>query len=429
MKGFFYSENIYNALRELSPRDRSIMRDALDAYIFMGELPVFTGMKKALFIMLKSEIENQATTTETNETTAPKKQEPATEIHKTKTKSEIINEFKEEPDKDAVFIKLPRVSLKPEPKEERTPSLPPVMRGASPGVYSFASAYGITQGELFTPPILDLKPKEEMRAVEAKQIKLPPSLEKEQTEKIDERANQKRFTRPKLDEVKEYYNKLTKKNLNDCRIFAETFITFYDSKGWRVGSSPMKSWKAAIRTWLIKDGYYSLKSDADLYAEDLRRKQEAEGKQTGKQEELFNGGSIHSSYFPFLSEPPPICPIGQWQQDFEEVCRDATLKNVFNTMHYYNELKEQGKSKIPHMRDAAGNFTLKTYKSHWDTALIVARQLYPEKFKALQGSHPDDIALQYTLAYRLKVLTLGIHTTEQIERIKTLTRRAESDTG
>ena len=428
MKGFFYSENIYNALRELSPRDRSIMRDALDAYIFIGKLPAFTGMKKALFLMLKSEIESEDRTTETAAPIIRDKAEPDTETQKEKTKSEIIAEFKTAPDTDAVFIKLPRVTLKQEPKEEQTPlAIKPAMH-ASPGVYSFANMYGITQGELFTPSTLlfDAKPKEETKAVEIEPSQVPPHLEKEQKE--NKPTKEKKFTRPKLDEVKEYYNKLTKKNLNDCRIFAETFITFYDSKGWRVGSSPMKSWKAAIRTWLIKDGYYSLKSDADLYAEDLKRKQEQETRGNNKQEELFNGGSSFS-YFPIHKEPPPICPINEWQQDFEEVCRDATLKNVFNVMYYYNKFKEEGRSKIIHMRGDSGNFTLKTYKSHWETALIIARRLYPEKFKALQESCPDDIALQYTLAYRLKVLTLGIHTISQTERIKNLTRGAESDTG
>ncbi len=26
-------------------------------------------------------------------------------------------------------------------------------------------------------------------------------------------------------------------------------MDFYESKGWRVGSSAMKDWKAAVRTW------------------------------------------------------------------------------------------------------------------------------------------------------------------------------------
>jgi len=30
---------------------------------------------------------------------------------------------------------------------------------------------------------------------------------------------------------------------------AGRFVDFYASKGWLVGKSPMKDWKAAVRTW------------------------------------------------------------------------------------------------------------------------------------------------------------------------------------
>ena len=30
---------------------------------------------------------------------------------------------------------------------------------------------------------------------------------------------------------------------------AEAFCAFYESKGWRVGNQPMRSWKAACVTW------------------------------------------------------------------------------------------------------------------------------------------------------------------------------------
>ena len=35
-----------------------------------------------------------------------------------------------------------------------------------------------------------------------------------------------------------------KNNIN-----AETFIDFYESKGWKIGKNKMKDWKAAVRTW------------------------------------------------------------------------------------------------------------------------------------------------------------------------------------
>jgi uncharacterized protein YdaU (DUF1376 family) len=33
---------------------------------------------------------------------------------------------------------------------------------------------------------------------------------------------------------------------------SEKFFNYYESKGWRVGKSPMKSWKAALNTWKLR---------------------------------------------------------------------------------------------------------------------------------------------------------------------------------
>ena len=52
-----------------------------------------------------------------------------------------------------------------------------------------------------------------------------------------------RFIKPTIDEVKNYC--LERKN----NINAETFIDFYESKGWKIGINKMKCWKAAVRTW------------------------------------------------------------------------------------------------------------------------------------------------------------------------------------
>jgi hypothetical protein len=53
----------------------------------------------------------------------------------------------------------------------------------------------------------------------------------------------KSFKKPSLDEVKQYCSE--RKN----NIDAEKFIDYYDSNGWKIGRTPMKDWKAAIRTW------------------------------------------------------------------------------------------------------------------------------------------------------------------------------------
>ena len=65
-----------------------------------------------------------------------------------------------------------------------------------------------------------------------------------------EREKTPRFIKPTVDEIKEY---VKEKYDVDAELFAEKFYNFYESKGWVVGKSPMKDWKAAVRTWAVKD--------------------------------------------------------------------------------------------------------------------------------------------------------------------------------
>lgn len=51
------------------------------------------------------------------------------------------------------------------------------------------------------------------------------------------------FQKPTIEQLKKYIEE--KKYSFD----AENFWNFYESKGWKVGSSKMKSWKAACATW------------------------------------------------------------------------------------------------------------------------------------------------------------------------------------
>lgn len=53
----------------------------------------------------------------------------------------------------------------------------------------------------------------------------------------------KAFKKPTVEEVLAYC--IERGN----RVDPEAFVAFYDSKGWKVGNAPMKSWKAAVITW------------------------------------------------------------------------------------------------------------------------------------------------------------------------------------
>ena len=58
----------------------------------------------------------------------------------------------------------------------------------------------------------------------------------------------KRFVAPSLDEVIAY------KSEKNLYINPAQFIDFYESKGWIVGKSKMRDWKAAARGWSQREG-------------------------------------------------------------------------------------------------------------------------------------------------------------------------------
>ena len=66
-------------------------------------------------------------------------------------------------------------------------------------------------------------------------------LEEDKIREDNNKSN--RFIKPTIEEI-EAYCKERNNNIN-----ASAFYDYYESKGWLVGKSKMKDWKAAIRTW------------------------------------------------------------------------------------------------------------------------------------------------------------------------------------
>lgn len=60
---------------------------------------------------------------------------------------------------------------------------------------------------------------------------------------ISEPKTRKKFTKPTVEEVRLYC--MERRNSID----PQSFVDFYESKGWLIGKAPMKDWKAAVRTW------------------------------------------------------------------------------------------------------------------------------------------------------------------------------------
>ena len=58
-----------------------------------------------------------------------------------------------------------------------------------------------------------------------------------------EKSTRKVFSPPTEEEVAAYCRE------RNNGIDAQTFVDFYTARGWVVGKSPMKDWRAAVRTW------------------------------------------------------------------------------------------------------------------------------------------------------------------------------------
>ena len=69
---------------------------------------------------------------------------------------------------------------------------------------------------------------------------------------INDTISVKRFVLPNVEEIEHYC-----KERNNS-VDAQQFFDYYESKGWKVGKSPMKDWKASVRTWEKNDyGYHN----------------------------------------------------------------------------------------------------------------------------------------------------------------------------
>ena len=83
--------------------------------------------------------------------------------------------------------------------------------------------------------------------------------EKKDKEKSAEAATVARFIKPTLEQVQKYVAE------RGYHFDAVAFHAFYESKGWRVGNQPMKSWEAACVTWEKREPHPEVKQEQEEY--------------------------------------------------------------------------------------------------------------------------------------------------------------------
>lgn len=79
-----------------------------------------------------------------------------------------------------------------------------------------------------------------------------PEIESEsekeiEKEKVKRKRAAARFSAPSAEDVRAYAEE------RGLEIDPAAFVDFYSAKGWRVGTSPMRDWRAAVRNWCRRD--------------------------------------------------------------------------------------------------------------------------------------------------------------------------------
>jgi DNA-binding transcriptional ArsR family regulator len=72
----------------------------------------------------------------------------------------------------------------------------------------------------------------------------------------EESRRSQKFIKPTIEEIEAYCRE------RDNGIDAQQFYDFYEAKGWLIGKTKMKDWKAAVRTWERRNQEQNAKSNA-----------------------------------------------------------------------------------------------------------------------------------------------------------------------
>ena len=85
---------------------------------------------------------------------------------------------------------------------------------------------------------------------------------KKEIDKVEVKTSthSQKFIPPSLEEVREYCNE------RNNSVDPNSFIDFYESKGWFIGKNKMKNWKAAVRTWERKEQGTTVKKQSTFTA-------------------------------------------------------------------------------------------------------------------------------------------------------------------
>ena len=100
----------------------------------------------------------------------------------------------------------------------------------------------------------------------------------EQIENIESKKTARRFTPPTKEEIFDF---CLEEHLS---IDVDYLYDYYSSKGWKIGSSSMKDWKAAVRNWARRDKKNPAQSSVPVPAKTVTAQQYSQRDYSGEQE-------------------------------------------------------------------------------------------------------------------------------------------------
>ena len=102
------------------------------------------------------------------------------------------------------------------------------------------------RADICPPEIRDKRLDIRDKSIENRYIGVCAQAELDDTQTHTKKKKTTRFVPPTVEEVKQYCEE------NNYKLDAQRFVDFYESKGWMIGKNKMKSWQAAVRTWVRK---------------------------------------------------------------------------------------------------------------------------------------------------------------------------------
>lgn len=202
--GVVIMPSFFEALKDLPDSDRLALYDAICKYGLFGEMPEnLTSVQKALFVLMKPNIDSSQKRYKASKENGGKPPKPGSKPRGRPRKNQMKNQSENQTENQDIDLD--------------------------------------SDNDIDSDTDSDFDSNTDFNSnVEA-----------------DKSPRAPRFTAPTLGEVAEY----CKERRNG--IDAQHFLDYYTSNGWKVGRSPMKDWKAAVRNWERRDSAEATKAQQE----------------------------------------------------------------------------------------------------------------------------------------------------------------------